>query len=67
MSNTGITNKDRATRAKKALKSYAGSEGGEAVIDVLTDIRHLCDQEGTDFYSFLRMSYQNYIAEKQGA
>ncbi len=34
------------------------------VIDMLTDLRHLCDVNGWDFADLDRQAYQHYIGER---
>jgi hypothetical protein len=56
----------------KALKTIIkeqqekdGSDRQSAVRDLLTDVRHLCDNEKIDFYEALRGSYDVYLEEKK--
>ena len=35
------------------------------VIDMLTDLRHLCDAKGWDFADLDRQAYQHYRTEKE--
>ena len=35
----------------------------EGVIDILADLRHLCDMEGFDFGKLDRMAYEHYTVE----
>lgn len=55
-----------AARCKTAIiRAFGKREDPESgVIDILTDIRHLCDQVGLDFANLDRIAYNHYIAEK---
>jgi len=67
------TNKMRARRALKALNAYRAlmgldrTTGGamldESVIDILTDLRHLCNQKGLDFKGVDRCAESHFLVE----
>lgn len=40
--------------------------GEEAVVDLLTNLRHYADAHSVDFFAALDTSYQHYLAEKKG-
>ncbi len=54
------TNADRAERAFRALlnQDYEGN-----VCDLLTDLRHYCDEQGLDFGAEDRTAHGHYLAE----
>jgi hypothetical protein len=62
----GITPKARAKALDKILKrvfdEYAEEEN---VVDMLTDLRHLCDAKGWEFGELDRIAYQHYLPENQ--
>lgn len=46
-------------------KHYQESEDNACMVrDILTDIRHFCEQENIDFYDATESSYQVYLEEK---
>jgi hypothetical protein len=52
---------------KTILKEQQEDEGCDkqaALRDILTDIRHLCDEFALDFYEALNGSYEVYLEEK---
>ena len=53
--------------AEKALKSVYDNTGDEAVVDMLADLRHLCDARRLDFAKLDRRAYRNYADEMAGA
>jgi hypothetical protein len=59
-------NQQRAARVEKAIKGYSGEANDlqANAQDVLTDLRHLCDTQGWDFYALVDQSYQHYLEEK---
>jgi hypothetical protein len=62
-------NKERATRAATALLPYDHADPEEDrwqlhVIDLLTDLRHFCDEYHIDFHDATDVSYQHYLAEQ---
>lgn len=55
-------NQERATRAQMAVDLQ--EEGGDAgIIDLLANLRHLCDREGLDFDELDHMAYTHYASE----
>lgn len=65
------TNEARAERAEQALQEYDEPEQMAAVIDLLTDLRHLCGQreaqgQSQDFQDAMRISEYHYEAELNG-
>ena len=59
-----MTNAERVERAQGALAGYdLLDEGQDAVTDLLTDLRHLCDVEGFDFDAAVRSSEMHHEAE----
>lgn len=62
MSGQKHQNQERAERAQMAVDMQ--EEGGEpGIVDLLANLRHLCDREGLDFSNLDRMAYQHYIEE----
>lgn len=67
-----IENIERGQRAYDALLHYKKEvliEGGhgiydEDIVDLITDIKHLCDSHDYSFESILRMATSNYNAER---
>ena len=66
------TNKNRAERADKALKTYAADdypgyqlEDKQTVMqDLFTDLRHLAKMHNIDFNQLIINSYSHYMAER---
>ena len=55
----------RLSMAKIALRSYVQvDDEPEAITDLLSDLRHLCDALGLDFAELDRIAYRHYIEEK---
>lgn len=55
-------NQDRAERAQQAVDLQ--EEGGDTgIVDLLANLRHLCDREGLDFAKLDRMAYAHYVLE----
>ena len=53
---------------RNALMDYMEVEGADeqsALRDLLTDIRHLCDERGLNIYKALEGSYEVYLEESQ--
>ena len=69
-----VTNSDRAGFAASALREYrrqvghnrSGEDFSTSVQDLLTDLRHFCDQEGIDFDPILRNSAGHHAEEVAG-
>lgn len=69
-----MTNKERADAALIALDRYDGGgrhpvekeEIGEAMIDLIADLKHLARREGVDFDEVLRMAGRHYFEEARG-
>jgi hypothetical protein len=61
-------NAKRANKARTMLRAtyqhHPTRLVPEDVTDALTDIRHLCDERGFDFFALETSSYQHYLAEK---
>ena len=57
-------------RARKAIRvlnaSYDPYDTRSSVVDMLTDLRHLCDVRKIDLTDVLNSSYQHYLEEKKG-
>ena len=60
--------KECAGFAKTALfaqENETGSEvSQEGLTDLLTNLRHWCDQQGLDFAEHDRLAYRHYLEEK---
>lgn len=62
----GATPKARAKHLKKILAGiYDDGKGATKanVTDMLTDLRHLCDAEGIDFFRCDRLARDHYMPE----
>lgn len=63
-----MTNEDRSFRAGNALELYdVGIEGESALVDILTDLRHYCEEEKIDFARCNSIAQWNYNAEREDA
>jgi hypothetical protein len=64
------TARNHASTAEFCLLAHqvpTGTEGGPMnteMVDLLADLRHLCDREGWDFGEVDRKAYQLYLLEK---
>lgn len=58
----------RSRRAQSALtvSGYWDEGDSSAVVDILSDLRHLCERHGFDFADCLRVSGDHYAAEAGG-
>lgn len=60
-------NNERADRARQTLWYYADYSDGElcdsTVVDLLTDLMHLCREDGANFNELLQMARVHYEAE----
>lgn len=64
------TNKDRAAWADHALQMFqmtTGADREDAVSDLLANLMHLADDEGTDFAADLERASMHYTAEIEEA
>jgi hypothetical protein len=63
-----LPNSNQQTRFRKAVailnKFYEHEEHLTNVVDMLTDLRHLCDVKGLDFYEAERLAYNHYVEER---
>lgn len=64
------TNDQRASWAKEAVMAHVGARGDTpdtdektGVVDLLTDLMHLCDEAGLDFDAALEAARSHYEAE----
>ena len=61
----GTTTQQRAKSLTTVLnKTYDPYGEWCNIIDVLTDLRHLCDVNGWDFAELDRRAYNHYVTEK---
>ena len=66
-----MTLTDRLNAAEAALEAHRSETGDEfssneeTMIDLLTNLRHLCDAEDLDFQSIARMSLSNFNNERE--
>lgn len=60
-------NRIHVITAEKALKAVYDDTGDEAIADMLSDLRHLCDARRLDFAKLDRRAYRNYADEMAGA
>lgn len=62
--------KNQIKRARKAVRilnaAYEKGEHAQNVRDMMTDIRHLCDVKGIDFYAEYHFALQRYQEERRG-
>lgn len=62
----GETPQERAKELEKILRRMFDPQAKEEnVIDILSDLRHLCDMRGWDFGELDRIAYQHYVPEKR--
>lgn len=47
-------------------EEYSESVFFEAITDLITDIRHFCDQRSVDFFTALRLAGDHHAAERDG-
>lgn len=60
----GKTPKERAKELDRVLKRLYDRYGKrDNVVDMLTDLRHLCDGQGLDFGECDRIAHNNYLPE----
>ena len=60
----GKTPKVRAKELDRVLKRLYDRYGKrDNVVDMLTDLRHLCDGQGLDFGECDRIAHNNYLPE----
>ena len=52
--------------AERLNEEYDDCTLSDAVKDILTDIRHFCDQRSVDFFTALRRSGDYHAAERDG-
>ena len=61
----------KALFAKKALKLYFVTnnkeEDASVILDLLADLRHLCDELGLDFGEIDKFARRQYLAELESA
>lgn len=60
------TNTERAAKAAKKVKGYAGEKADDVeadVVDLLVDLRHYCDAVGLDFGRMNRSARYHHEAE----
>lgn len=60
-------NEQRAGWARDAIDAFekaTGTEGEESVSDLISDLGHLCDQEGFDFEMLVERGVRNHEEEK---
>jgi len=63
-----MTNSDRSFRAGNALELYdVGLEEETAVVDLLSDIRHYCQEHEIDFENCNRLARWHYEKEVENA
>lgn len=58
-------NEERATRARTALLAHYNNIFTE-IIDLITDLMHLCEAEAIDFDECLRLANLHFDAETGG-
>lgn len=62
-----MNNMRRIQRARAAVRGYAGEKHDlrANIVDILTDLRHLCAAKGIDFASADWMAGENFDFEKR--
>jgi hypothetical protein len=61
----GSTPNERAKELRKVLLGlYDPHDPVANIVDMLTDLRHLCDEQNDDFAELDKMAYRHYIEEK---
>lgn len=56
---------ERIQALAQSQEHYCESEDAPCMVrDMLTDIRHFCEQQDVDFYRATHASYQVYLEEK---
>lgn len=61
-----LTNEQRAElayRTRLAFMQYSGSSEADAIVDLLADLMHLANEEGSDFDDELAQARSHYEAE----
>lgn len=62
---TGETPKERAIALFEELERLYDDRGDDFnVIDMLTDLRHLCDAHEWDFSALDKIAYSHYLEER---
>lgn len=64
-----MTNQSRIDAAQRAIDAHSDSKQSEGsseehIIDLLTDLRHLCEAEDVDFTRAIRMSKVHFEEEE---
>ena len=67
-----VNTQPQRENALVALKAYSqhidgdidGGNEEDCITDLLTDLRHLCEELRIDFYDVVGRSYDHYLAEK---
>lgn len=56
-------NQIHAVCAEKALKTVYHATDEDAIVDLMSDLRHLCDRQGRDYFKLDRRAYRVYSRE----
>ena len=70
VAHTGLSNRQRATLAAKGLAAYLAAGGmtndsaETSIIDLFTDLMHLCDGHGLDINQLLERATKHYEEER---
>lgn len=56
-------NRIHVIAVEKALGTVYGGDDEEQITDILSDLRHLCDARGLDYYRLDRKAYRLYADE----
>ncbi len=59
-------NSSHVATAEKALTTVYDDTGDGAIVDMLADLRHLCDARRLDFAKLDRRAYRSYADEMAG-
>lgn len=57
-------NRTHANTAEKALRNVYHAADEQAIVDLMSDLRHLCDLQGRDYYKLDRRAYRVYASER---
>lgn len=56
-------NRHHAVSARKGLTAAYNTVCSAAIVDMLADLRHLCDELGLEFHKLDRRAYRGYSDE----
>jgi hypothetical protein len=64
----GYRHRRRAVRVRRLVEEYSGEKADlqTDIVDVLADLRHLCDVKGWEYHLLDGRGQRHYLAEKWG-